>query len=63
MTQIRGIISWHSSAGQRKGNERHISNRVLKAVETWAVSLIRYGAGTIKWNEEELQEIGSLEKS
>ena len=24
---------------------------------TWAVSFMRYGAGTIKWNKEELQEI------
>ena len=29
----------------------------IKAANTWAVSLIRYGAGTIKWNKEELQEI------
>ena len=29
----------------------------IKASNTWAVSLIRYGAGTIKWNKEELQEI------
>ena len=25
--------------------------------KAWAVSLMRYGAGTIKWNQEELQEI------
>ena len=29
----------------------------IKAVNTWAVSLMRYGAGTINWNKEELQEI------
>ena len=29
----------------------------IKAANNWAVSLIRYGAGTIKWNKEELQEI------
>ena len=29
----------------------------IKAANTWAVSLTRYGAGTIKWNKEELQEI------
>ena len=29
----------------------------IKAANTWAVSLMRYGAGTIKWNKEELQEI------
>ncbi|XP_068690307.1 uncharacterized protein [Montipora foliosa] len=39
------------------------SKNKVKAANTWAVSLIRYGAGTIKWNEEELQEIGCLEKS
>ena len=29
----------------------------IKVANTWAVSLMRYGAGTIKWNKEELQEI------
>ena len=29
----------------------------IKAANTWAVSLMRYGAGTIKWNKKELQEI------
>ena len=29
----------------------------IKAANTWAVSLMRYGAGTIKWNKEELREI------
>ena len=29
----------------------------IKAANTWAVSLIRYGEGKIKWNKEELQEI------
>ena len=29
----------------------------IKAANTWAVSLMRYEAGTIKWNKEELQEI------
>ena len=29
----------------------------IKAANTWAVSLTRYGARTIKWNKEELQEI------
>ena len=29
----------------------------IKAANTWAVSLMWYGAGTIKWNKEELQEI------
>ena len=29
----------------------------IKAANTWAVSLMRYGAGTINWNKEELQEI------
>ena len=29
----------------------------IKAANTWAVSLMRCGAGTIKWNKEELQEI------
>ena len=37
----------------------------IKAANTWAVSLMRYGAGTIKWNKEELQDIDkkNLEKS
>ena len=29
----------------------------IKAANIWAVSLLRYGAGTIKWNKEKLQEI------
>ena len=29
----------------------------IRAANTWAVSLMRYGAGTVKWNKEELQEI------
>ena len=29
----------------------------IKAANTWAESLMRYGAGTIKWNKEELQGI------
>ena len=29
----------------------------IKAANTWAVSLMRYGAGTIKWNKEELQGV------
>ena len=29
----------------------------IKAANTRAVSLMRYGAGTIKWNKEELQDI------
>ena len=29
----------------------------IKVANTWAVSLMRYGAGTIKLNKEELQEI------
>ena len=30
---------------------------LLSAANTWAVSLMKYGAGTIKWNKEELQDI------
>ena len=29
----------------------------IKAANTWAESLMRYGEGTIKWNKEELQGI------
>ena len=29
----------------------------IKAANTWAVSFIRYGVGTIKWKKEELQEM------
>ena len=29
----------------------------IKVAKTWDVSLIRYGAGTIKWNKKELQEL------
>ena len=29
----------------------------IKATNTWAVSLLRYGAGIIKWSKEELQAI------
>ena len=35
----------------------------IKAANTWAVSLKRYGAGTIKWNKEELQEIDKSKKN
>ena len=31
----------------------------IKAANTWAVSPMRYGAGIIKWNKEQLQEIDS----
>ena len=34
----------------------------IKAANTWVVSLMRYGAGTIKWNKEELQEIDRKSK-
>ena len=34
----------------------------IKAANTWAVSLIRYGAGTIKWNKKELREIDRKSK-
>ena len=34
----------------------------IKAANTWAVSLMRYGAGTIKWNKEELQDIMTMKK-
>ena len=27
------------------------------ATNTWAVALMRYGAGILKWNKNELQEI------
>ena len=33
------------------------SKNKMKAANTWAVSLMRYGAGTIKRNKKELQEI------
>ena len=29
----------------------------IKAANTWAVSIMRYGAGTMKWNKMELKEI------
>ena len=29
----------------------------IRAANIWAASLMRYGAGTVKWNKEELQEI------
>ena len=35
----------------------------IKAANTWAVSLKRYGAETIKWNKEELQEIDKSKKN
>ena len=35
----------------------------IKAANTWALSLLRYWAGTIKWNKEELQAIESRKKS
>ena len=27
------------------------------ALNTWAVSILRYGAGILKWNKNELQEM------
>ena len=29
----------------------------FQAINTWAVALLRYGAGIIKWNKEELQNL------
>ena len=31
-------------------------NKIM-ALNTWAVSILRYGAGILKWNKNELQEI------
>ena len=31
-----------------------IGDNNITAANTWAVSLMRYGAGTIKWNKEDL---------
>ena len=39
------------------------SKNKIREPNTWAVSLMRYGLGAIKWNKEELREIGSPEKS
>ena len=37
-------------------NNNNNNNNNIKAANTWAVSLMRYGAGKIEWNKEELQE-------
>ena len=29
----------------------------IMALNTWAVSVLRYGAGILKWNKNELQEV------
>ena len=29
----------------------------IRALNTWAVSILRYGAGILKWNKNELQEM------
>ena len=29
----------------------------IKAITTWAVSLVRYGAGIIEWKKEDLQKM------
>ena len=39
------------------------NGKMMRPASTWAVSLMRYGTGTIKWNMEEVQSIGRLEKS
>ena len=31
-------------------------NKII-ALNTWAVSILRYGAGILKWNKNELQEM------
>ena len=31
-------------------------NKIL-AVNTWAVSVLRYGAGTLKWNKDEIAKL------
>ena len=31
-------------------------NKIM-ALNTWAVSILRYGAGILKWNKNELQEM------
>ena len=33
------------------------AGRLLQAVNTWAVSVVRYTAGILKWNEKELQKM------
>ena len=38
------------------GSKLHGRNKI-KATNTWVVSLIRYGAGLIKWNKEDLRAI------
>ena len=35
----------------------HGRNKII-AINTWAVSLMTYGAGIIKWNVAELDEMG-----
>ena len=34
-------------------------NKIM-AINIWAVSLMKYGAGILKWNKNELQMIGSI---
>ena len=37
-------------------NKLNGRNKIM-ALNTWAVSILRYGAGILKWNKNELQEI------
>ena len=38
-------------------NSKHNERNKIMALNTWAVSILRYGAGILRWNKNELQEI------
>ena len=43
-------------------NRLNARNKII-TINTWAVSLMRYGDGIVKWNKNELDEIERLGKS
>ena len=61
--EMKGIFQTEYLRRFKLAMKPHLNGKnKIKAANTWAVSLMRYGAGTIKWNKEELQEIDRKSK-
>ena len=64
--EIDGVMEVEMKIKFRKENLRRLrlvlklklnGRNKFQAINTWAVALLRYGAGIIKWNKEELQNL------
>ena len=47
------FLRWYRKVAQSKLTDGNL----IRAINTWAVSLIRYAGGIIAWKEQELQEL------